>query len=47
VQILDSVLDGRQLHRVRVGPLASVELADQVSQRIEAMGLPHPQVAVD
>jgi rare lipoprotein A len=47
VQVVDGVLDGRHLHRVRIGPLASVELADQVSQRIEAMGLPHPQVAVD
>ena len=47
VEVLDSVVNGRHLHRVRVGPLASVELADQVSHRIESMGLPHPQVAVD
>ncbi|MEO7050782.1 MAG: septal ring lytic transglycosylase RlpA family protein [Rhodanobacter sp.] len=47
VQVLDSVVNGRPLHRVRVGPLASVELADQVTRRIENMGLPQPRVAVD
>ncbi len=47
VQVVDSVVDGRHLRRVRVGPLASVEHADQVSRRIEQMGLPSPQVAVD
>src|SRR5574337_1253176 len=47
VRVIDSVVDGRHLRRVRVGPLASVELADQVSRRIEQMGLPPPQVAVD
>ncbi len=47
VQVIDSVVDGRQLRRVRIGPLASVERADQVSRQIEKMGLPPPQVAVD
>ena len=47
VEVVDSVVNGRHLHRVRVGPLASVELADQVSHRIENMGLPQPRVAVD
>ena len=47
VQILDAQVNGRHVHRVRVGPLADVEQADQVSARIEAMGLPSPQVAVD
>ncbi|MEO8778776.1 MAG: septal ring lytic transglycosylase RlpA family protein [Rhodanobacter sp.] len=47
VEVVDSVVNGHHLHRVRIGPLASVELADQVSHRIENMGLPHPQVAVD
>lgn len=47
VQILDAQVNGHHVHRVRVGPLADVEQADQVSARIEAMGLPSPQVAVD
>ena len=47
VQVVDSVVNGRQLRRVRIGPLASVERADEVSRRIEQMGLPQPQVAVD
>jgi len=47
VQILDAQVNGRQLHRVRVGPLANVNQADLVSARIESMGLPPPAVAVD
>ena len=47
VQVTDSVVRGQHLRRVRVGPLDSVERADQVSRRIEGMGLPQPQVAVD
>ncbi|TAL89635.1 MAG: septal ring lytic transglycosylase RlpA family protein [Rhodanobacter sp.] len=47
VQVLDSVVNGRHVRRVRVGPLASVERADQVSRRIEDMGMPQPRVAVD
>jgi len=40
-------IDGRTIRRVRVGPLGSVDRADQVTTRIESMGLPRPQVAVD
>lgn len=47
VQILDARVNGRQMHRVRVGPLANVNQADLVSARIESMGLPAPAVAVD
>ena len=47
VQILDSVVNGRHVSRVRVGPLASVDRADQVSRQIEGLGLPQPRVAVD
>jgi rare lipoprotein A len=47
VQVIDSVVRGQRLRRVRVGPLGSVERADEVSRRIERMGLPQPQVAVD
>ena len=47
VQVVDGVVNGRRLRRVRVGPLSSVVRADQVSGQIEKMGLPQPQVAVD
>lgn len=47
VQVSEAVINGRRVHRVRVGPLASVDRADQVTARIEGMGLPRPQVAVD
>ncbi len=47
VQVMDVEVNGRRVRRVRVGPLADVDRADQVSARIEGMGLPRPQVAVD
>ena len=47
VQIQDAQVNGHHVHRVRIGPLSDVDQADQVSARIEALGLPPPQVAVD
>ena len=47
VQVEQVQVDGRTIRRVRVGPLESVDRADQVTGRIEGMGLPRPQVAVD
>lgn len=47
VQIMDAEVNGHPVRRVRIGPLVGVERADQVSARIEGMGLPRPQVAVD
>ncbi|TAM60610.1 MAG: septal ring lytic transglycosylase RlpA family protein [Rhodanobacter sp.] len=47
VSEMESVVNGRRVHQVRVGPLPGLERADQVSVRIENMGLPRPQVAVD
>ncbi|MET4569761.1 septal ring lytic transglycosylase RlpA family protein [Rhodanobacter soli] len=47
VQVSEAVINGQRVRRVRVGPLASVDRADQVTARIEGMGLPRPQVAVD
>jgi len=47
VQVTDATIGGRLVHRVRVGPLFDVDSADQVSSKIEQMGLPQPQVAVD
>ena len=47
VRVEQVQVDGRNIRRVRVGPLDSVDRADQVTARIEGMGLPRPQVAVD
>ncbi|MDQ6647473.1 MAG: septal ring lytic transglycosylase RlpA family protein [Pseudomonadota bacterium] len=47
VQLSDVVVNGQSVHRVRIGPLANVNRADEVSDRIERMGLPRPRVAVD
>ncbi|RUL73146.1 septal ring lytic transglycosylase RlpA family protein [Dyella choica] len=47
VQVSDATIAGRLVHRVRIGPLGDVDSADQVSAKIEQMGLPQPQVAVD
>jgi len=47
VQVIEAEVNGHSVRRVRVGPLADVDRADQVSARIEDMGLPRPQVAVD
>jgi len=47
VQVIEAQVNGQRVRRVRVGPLNDVESADRVSARIEQMGLPRPQVAVD
>ena len=47
VQLEQVQIDDRTIHRVRVGPLDSVDRADQVTDRIEGMGLPRPKVAVN
>ena len=47
VQVEQVQVNGRTIRRVRVGPLDGVDRADQVTARIEGMGLPRPQVAVD
>ena len=47
VRVEEVQVNGRTIRRVRVGPLDGVDRADQVTVRIEGMGLPRPQVAVD
>jgi rare lipoprotein A len=47
VQVIDIQSNGRSVRRVRLGPVADVEHADQITAQIEDMGLPRPQVAVD
>ncbi|HET6807173.1 MAG TPA: septal ring lytic transglycosylase RlpA family protein [Frateuria sp.] len=47
VQVTDVEVGGRDIRRVRVGPLDDVGQADRVIDQIEQLGLPRPQVAVD
>ena len=47
VQVSDIQSNGRSVRRVRLGPVADVEQADQITAQLEDMGLPRPQVAVD
>lgn len=47
VQVVDAQINGRSVRRVRVGPIADVDSADEVTAKIQDMGLPRPQVAVD
>jgi rare lipoprotein A len=47
VQVSDVEVNGRDIRRVRVGPLDDVDQADRVTNEIEQLGLPRPQVAVD
>ncbi|MBD8881964.1 septal ring lytic transglycosylase RlpA family protein [Rhodanobacter sp. 7MK24] len=47
VQLEQVQINDRTIHRVRVGPLDSVDRADEVTNRIEGMGLPRPKVAVN
>jgi rare lipoprotein A len=47
VQVSDVQVNGRDVRRVRVGPLQDADQADRVTDQIERLGLPRPQVAVD
>lgn len=46
VRLIDAQIGGRSLKRVQIGPLASVDEADALTTKIEGLGLPHAQVAV-
>ncbi|MEO7148839.1 MAG: septal ring lytic transglycosylase RlpA family protein [Rhodanobacteraceae bacterium] len=46
VRVIDAQIGGHSLKRVQIGPLASVDEADALTEKIEALGLPHAQVAV-
>ena len=46
VRVVDAQVGGRDLKRVQIGPLADAEAADRVTEKMDAMGLPHAQVAV-
>jgi rare lipoprotein A len=47
VRVVDAEIGGRRVRRVRLGPLPDVDAADRVTDQVERMGLPHPEVAVD
>ncbi len=47
VVIESTQVNDREIHRVRLGPLASVEAADALTGRIERLGLGTPRVAID
>lgn len=47
VDIQSAMIDGRTVHRVRVGPLADVDAADAMTARIERLGLGAPRVAIE
>jgi rare lipoprotein A len=47
VQVTAVSVDGRAVHRVRLGPLPDAAQADAVSARVVDLGLPRPRVAVN
>lgn len=42
-----SRINDREIHRVRIGPMATVDAADVLAARIEKLGLGTPRVAID
>ena len=47
VSILTARVESREVHRVRLGPLESVDAADLLIKRIKRLGLGMPRVAID
>ena len=47
VQVSSVLVNGRDLFRVRVGPLASVEVADRVLEQVIGAGYPDARIIVD
>ncbi len=47
VDVQAADVDGRTVHRVRVGPLADVAAADALTPRIEKLGFGAPRVAIE
>ncbi len=47
VDIQSAGIDGRTVHRVRIGPLADVAAADALTPRIEKLGFGAPRVAIE
>lgn len=47
VSIVTANVEGRSIHRVRLGPLADAAAADAMSRRIERLGLGTPRVVIE
>jgi rare lipoprotein A len=47
VDIASANVDGRVVHRVRIGPLADVAAADAMTPRVERLGIGVPRVAIE
>ena len=47
VRVVPPTLATGPVHRVQVGPLASVEIADEVSARMHGLGITDPLVVID
>ncbi len=47
VRVIPVAVGGDPVHRVQVGPLASVEIADQVTLRMHELGITEPLVVID
>jgi len=47
VSILTARVESREVHRVRLGPLVSVDAADLLIKRIKRLGLGMPRVAIE
>ncbi len=47
LQISESLSDRKPIYRVRIGPLASVETADKLTQFLIEQGIESPRVVID
>jgi rare lipoprotein A len=47
VNVVGAAVNGASLYRVRLGPIASVEEADRLLERVVAAGLPEARIIVD
>lgn len=47
VRVAPGEAEQGRIHRVQVGPLASVQIADQVSEALHALGVADPVVVID
>ena len=47
VTIRETVVSGKTLYRVRIGPLGSIEYADQLVARLGGMGIDEYQIIID
>lgn len=47
IHVSQAVTDGRSFYRVRLGPIADVDAADGLAERLRGLGLESPQVVVE